>query len=81
MAANDADERVRIRESILRYLRDHPDAGDTARGIVLHWLPAPQFERAADLIDAVLGRMVERGELRASTLPDGKLFFDREPRP
>jgi hypothetical protein len=77
VANADADERCRLREAILRHLRRHPWAADTAEGIVASWLPARGFARAPDHIDATLAQLVAERRLQARRLPDGGTLYLR----
>jgi hypothetical protein len=72
-----ADETPRLCEAILRHLRRHPGAADTAEGIVASWLPARGFERAPEHIDAALAVLVAAGRLRCRPLPDGRTLYLR----
>jgi hypothetical protein len=69
----DAATRARLCEAIVRHLRQHAQAADTAEGIVLNWLPG--FADAPRHIDAVLKRMTEKRLLSAHALPGGKLLY------
>lgn len=46
---------------ILHYLREHPDAADTADGIRQWWLPRQGVTRSVDDVEAALDDLVERG--------------------
>jgi hypothetical protein len=50
-----------VDETILRYLRDHPDAADTAAGIRQWWLPYEDEEFSAAVVQGALDRLVEQG--------------------
>jgi hypothetical protein len=72
---DDATERTRLRDAILRYLDVHPLAADTAEGILTSWLPVRGFERAPDHIEAVLAELVTSRRLEARCLPDAKTLY------
>ena len=74
---HDAVARARLREAILRHVREHPDVADTADGIIGWWLPRTGYEDAPDHIDAVLEEMVARNCLRAWKKPDGEFIYQR----
>lgn len=57
----------------MQYIRNCPEAADTAEGIVMNWLPG--FADAPRHIDAVLKRMTEKGLLSAHALPGGKVLY------
>ena len=69
--------KARLREAILRHLREHPDVADTAEGIVGWWLPRTGYEDAPDHIAAVLEDLVARDWLRTVEMPDGKVLYQR----
>jgi hypothetical protein len=64
-----------VEASIMTYLRDHPQAGDTLDGVVRWWLPLQRFETARARIEATLEEMVTDGRLQRRTLPDGSFFY------
>jgi hypothetical protein len=72
---DDAAERTRLRDAILRYLDVHPLAGDTAEGILASWLPVCGFETAPDHIEAVLAELVSSRRLEARRLPDATTLY------
>lgn len=73
MPDDEAATRARLCEAIVRHLRTHEHAADTAEGIVMNWLPG--FADAPRHIDAVLKRMTEKGLLSAHALPGGKVLY------
>ena len=75
VAPDDARQRRRIRETILRHIRKDPDAADTVRGILDHWLPASGFESAPDHIAAVLEELVAEGLLQPHDLPGSGILY------
>jgi hypothetical protein len=81
VADDDAAERARLNEAIMRYVQAHPLAGDTAEGILANWVPARGYERAPDHIEAVLAQLVAARRLRATRLPDGKILYVRSADP
>jgi hypothetical protein len=62
---------MEIEESVIGYLRNHPQAADTVEGIVKWWLPRQRYESALASIERVLLRLVDAGVLKRSRLPDG----------
>ena len=73
--AGDVESRARVRMTIMRHLRRHPLAGDTADGILSCWLSGSVD--AVRVIDEVIASMVAAGELTAQRLPDGRWFYRR----
>ncbi len=70
---------MRLRIAIVRYLADHPLAGDTADGIATRWVPVCGYEDAPHHIDDVVATMVAAGELAPRPLPDGRVLYVRGP--
>ena len=64
-----------VRDAILEYVQTHPEAADTALGIVRWWLPQDMGEGAVQVIDAVLDDLVRTGMMWRVQLPDGALLF------
>ena len=76
-SVENAAAKAQLRDAILRHVREHPDAADTADGILKYWLPRTGCEHAQDLVAAVLQDMVNRHWLRAQALPDGEILYLR----
>ena len=75
----DSPKLARLREAIVSYARFHPDASDTANGILGWWLPATGFDDATLLLHDVLAELVSAGVLRATSLPDASLLYSVAP--
>lgn len=63
-----------VAEAILRYLRQHPHAADSAEGVARWWVP-PALGASASVVKASLGALVRRGELRRVRLADGSVLY------
>ena len=75
MAGDDAMRGDRLRKAVLEYLGRHPEASDTATGIVSWWLPATGYEDAAAHIDEVLDALVQDALMVRRLLPDGGVLY------
>lgn len=80
MSGHDMDRRreariSELRKAILDYVREHPNASDTARGIVTWWLPDVWMHEGTDLIDDALRELSQAGALHCVWLPDGGLLY------
>jgi hypothetical protein len=74
---DDTERIARMCDGLRRYLDAHPGAADSLVGIRQWWLP-PAFRNVAlDELQQALARLVEAGEIRRSTLPDGSELFTR----
>jgi len=71
--------KLRIRDAIVRHVRQYPDVADTARGIVAWWLPQRGYENAPDNIACVLEEMVAANLLQVMKMPDGQMLYRRGP--
>lgn len=67
-----------LERSLLDYLRRHPQAADTLRGIVNWWLPQQRYESGLRRIERVLSRLVVEGQLHCNRLPDGEVLYQLE---
>lgn len=64
-----------IERSVLAYLRQHPLAADTLRGISNWWLPQQRYEGDDRRIGHALDRLVAQGVLHRDELPDGEVLY------
>jgi hypothetical protein len=64
-----------MERAIRSYLRAHPRAVDTERGIREWWLRDMQPRPSPEEVVAAIGRLVGAGELLEITLPDGQLAY------
>jgi hypothetical protein len=56
-----SDDGGGVGDAILRYLRDHPDAADSAAGIRQWWLLPEDAEHSAAAVQAALDSLVAGG--------------------
>ena len=61
------DEVERVADKILDYLKDHPHAQDTARGICEWWL-FPKYNE--DLVEEALKKLINEGDIVREELSD-----------
>jgi hypothetical protein len=66
-----------IREAIERYLRGHPEAADTAKGIATCWLREQGIEASRELVIEALESLVAQRKIDAFHLPDGDVLYER----
>jgi acetate kinase len=64
-----------IEEVIRRYLRVHPHAVDTERGIREWWMHGAPHRYAASDVRAAIQRLVAAGELVERLLPGGQCIY------
>ena len=72
----DEDAEIRaLGDEIMRYLKTHPSAADTADGIVRFWIPR---QRAAELtakVQQALDYLVEQGQINEVELAGGQVIY------
>jgi len=64
-------------DEVERYLAVHPEAADTAEGILRWWLPATFADLGADEMQRALARLVERGSVVRQRMADGQTVYSR----
>ncbi len=75
LQSSNGDARVDPRREIIEYLRRHPDAADTADGILDWWMPVQREENAKVEIQQALSEFVERGLLEQVVLGNGNRLY------
>lgn len=60
------DGEFAIEEDLMHYLLHHPEAKDTAEGIMQWWLPRSYSGLGLTELTGALDRLVEKGRLNAS---------------
>ena len=63
-----------IEDLITRYIADHPHAADTVEGICNCWVAPDLPDVFCAEVQVAAGRLVARGTLVQSALPEGTLF-------
>ena len=66
--------------AILGYLLDHPEASDTAEGIVAWWLLEREIRDQRSNVARVLPALVAEGWILASQAADARLRYRVNPR-
>jgi len=64
-----------IAEAIRLYLTDHPNASDSADGVLRWWLGPQHFGDAVSQVEEALEQLVANGTMLKRTLPDGKVIY------
>lgn len=64
---------------LLAYLRDHPEAGDTADGITQWWIHRQRLAVVRAAVEAALERLVESGHLARRTRTGGQVVYCARP--
>jgi len=67
-----------LSRTILAYLKENPEAGDTLEGIAGWWLEQARIERIVDDVAAALDNLVKKGNLRACAGQSGSTIYKIE---
>ena len=75
---------VQIEQAILRHVRAHPNAADTAEGIARWWLGSLAPEPTQSAVQEALDRLEVAGQIIRTVLVDGTVLYaaatpDRDP--
>jgi len=77
----DDDESIRaLAREITAYLSNHPDAADSAEGILRWWLPQMSVEANGGSLQRALDLLVEQGSIDRRVLPDQRCVYVRAAR-
>lgn len=68
-------ETSNIRQEILSYLIEHPNAQDTLEGIMNWWLLERQIKHWTVQVEAALAELAEQGVVVEQTGQDGKKHY------
>lgn len=74
-------ERQAVVRAIIAYLRDHPGASDTSRGVREWWLDRLRPPPSQAMVDAALWDLSRRGLVRATTNLDRSILWSARPEP
>ena len=64
-----------VAQKILRYLRGHPDAADTANGILEWWLLKQSISEEQSVVEQALKMLVEKNLILSTTAIDGRKHY------
>jgi len=73
-----SSEVAAVAEEIRRYLASHPDAADSAEGILNWWLMRQRDEQSAQVVDEALQWLLEQGAVTRCVMPDGKIVYSAQ---
>ena len=69
------DDVQAVAAHIVRYLRQHPGAADTAEGVARWWLGGSRCEETLAKVEEALAALVRREMVEKQTLPDGAEIY------
>jgi len=64
-----------ISDSILQYLRRHPEAADSLEGIESWWLPRSGYSGSVESVQEVLDELVAERRIARIDLADGRTLY------
>jgi hypothetical protein len=67
----------RLAREIAFYLEEHPDAVDTADGILRWWLSRRRIDATAEHVERALDLLIADGIVERRRLPDGRSVYAR----
>jgi hypothetical protein len=74
---DDSEQVTAVAEEILRYLRTHPEAADTTRGIARWWLQRQPYEDTVELVAKALERLLREGAVVQTLTRNGNTIYRR----
>jgi hypothetical protein len=69
------DDITEIARRIERYLESHPNAADSAEGILRWWLARQQYEESISKVERALELLLHDGTVRKHVLIDGQVLY------
>ncbi len=74
---NSGSDITKLREAILNYLQQNPNAVDSLEGITNWWLPQAYKKMDEAKIEQVLKQLIGEGLVRKTPLVDGTILYKR----
>lgn len=75
----DADDPEAFAGEILRYLRAHPQAADTAEGIARWWIKRQRLHESVARVESALNLLVGRALVESRRSPAGTTLYALHP--
>ena len=69
------DDVAAIADQITRYLESHPQAADSAAGILRWWIARQRLEDSIDQVEQALELLLRRGSVRKRIMIDGQVLY------
>ena len=63
-----------LADEIASYLDSHPNAADTAEGILTWWLARQRYAETKRNVELALAYLTEQGLVRSSAGPHGRIY-------
>lgn len=77
---NGDDDIARIADQINRYLESHPNAADSADGILRWWLARQRLEDSIRNVERALELLLKEGAVQKRIMIDGQVLYVGTPR-
>ena len=75
MTTNNEEQVRNVAAMILRYLKKHPHAADTAEGITRWWVMRQRYEDSVQTVKQALAILIEDGALEGHQLAQGQVVY------
>lgn len=75
MRRNQTEEKKRVRQHILAYLLENPDAGDTLDGIVEWWLLNQRIGFEIQTVSQAVAKLVADGLIVEQKVSDSRVIY------
>lgn len=73
---SESDEEITgIARRIDRYLQAHPNAADSAEGILRWWLARQRFDESVQKVEQALALLLREGAIEKKVLIDGRVLY------
>jgi hypothetical protein len=59
------------------YLRDHPNAADSLKGIIVWWLKMPWQKDAVAKVEAALNVLLTQKLIHKTVIPNGEVIYSK----
>ena len=69
------DDVAEIARRIGQYLASHPNAADSAEGLLRWWLARQRFEESIQTVERALELLLREGAVKKQVLIDGKVLY------
>jgi hypothetical protein len=73
-----SSEVAAVAEEIRRYLASHPNAADSAAGVLNWWLMGQRSVQSAQVVGEAMQWLIEQGVVTRRILPDGQIVYSAQ---
>ena len=77
LMSDDHEQIAVVAKRIVRYLRIHPEAADTVRGIARWWLRRYEYEETDEMVEKALEQLLREGVVIQTMSRNGNIIYRR----